>query len=258
MLGDHTFSPHRVWREVDGESPPDYLVLAAKVLPGVDRAALLRPAVGPRTVIVLIQNGIDIEGDILTAFPDNELLSALAFIAVSRVGEGRIHHQSSGSLVLGRFPAGITAAAQQLAALFEASGVGCRLTEGVVGARWQKAVWNAAFNPISIMGGVLDTAQMLRTAENEAFVRRVMQEVCAVAAALGYPQPPKLIDQLIAHTKGMVPYKTSMALDFENHRPMEIEAILGNTVRAAQRAGVGVPALETLYALARMIEGKER
>ena len=48
--------------------------------------------------------------------------------------------------------------------------------------------------------------------------------------------------------------KTSMALDFENGRPMEIEAILGNTVRAGRKAGVAIPALESIYAIARMIE----
>jgi 2-dehydropantoate 2-reductase len=35
---------------------------------------------------------------------------------------------------------------------------------------------------------------------------------------------------------------------------MEIEAILGNTVRAGRKYNVAMPALESLYALARMIE----
>ena len=51
------------------QTPPDYLILTVKVLPDVDRAALIRPAVGPKTVIVLIQNGIDIEAEIAAAFP---------------------------------------------------------------------------------------------------------------------------------------------------------------------------------------------
>ncbi|MET0535137.1 MAG: ketopantoate reductase C-terminal domain-containing protein, partial [Steroidobacter sp.] len=67
---------------------------------------------------------------------------------------------------------------------------------------------------------------------------------------------PKLIDQYIAATLGMPAYKTSMALDYENNRPMEIEAILGNTVRAARKHGVSTPILDALYALAKMIEAK--
>lgn len=255
MLGDHQFRPQEVLQHVaDCKSPPDYLILTVKVLPDVDRAALIRPAVGPQTVIVLIENGIDIEDEIARAFPDNELLSGIAFVAVSRGGDGEIHHQSSGSLVIGKYPAGITPAAQTLAALFEANQVSCKVTADIVSARWQKAVWNATFNPISIMGGVLDTAMMLRTPDDQAFVRKAMQEVCDVAAASGHPLHPRIIDQMIAGTRAMPPYKTSMALDYENSRPMEIEAILGNTVRAGRRAKVAMPTLESIYSLAAMIQ----
>jgi 2-dehydropantoate 2-reductase len=220
LLGDHNFRPHAVFCDVaECRTPPDYLLLTSKVLAETDRAGLIRPAVGPKTVIVLIQNGVDIEPPIASAFPDNELLSSLAYIGVGRTGPGKVHHQSLGSLALGRYPSGITPAAQRLAALFEASKVGCRLAEDIVGVRWQKAVWNATFNPISIMGGVLDTDMMLKTPEDEALARRAMTEICTVAAADGHPLPPKLVDQMIATTRGMPAYKTSMALDYEHGRP---------------------------------------
>lgn len=257
LLGNHRFHPHQVYREVaDCKTPPDYLILTVKVLAEVDRAALIRPAVGPQTVIVLIENGIDIEAEIATAFPDNELLSALAIVAVGRGEHGKVHHQSMGSLTLGRYPGGASPAADRLGGLFNASGIGCKVTDNVVSARWQKAVWNATFNSISIMGGVLDTSVMLGTDDSRGFIRRAMEEVCAVAAAAGHPMHPKLPDQMLATTLELPPYKTSMALDYENGRSMEIEAILGNTVRAARKHGVTTPILESLYALAKMIEAK--
>lgn len=257
LLGNHIFRPHRVYRDVaDCRSPPDYLILTVKVLAGIDRAALIRPAIGPRTVIVLIENGIDIEAEIAGAFPGNELLSGLAIVGVGRGGPGKIRHQSVGSLNLGRYPGGASPAADRLAGWFNASGIACKVTDDVVTARWQKAVWNATFNSISIMGGVLDTAVMLGTEQSRAFIRTTMEEVCAVAAAAGYPVHPKLIDQLIATTLDMPAYKTSMALDYEHGRPMEVEAILGNTLRVARRHSVATPILETLYALAKMIEAK--
>ena len=257
LLGNHRFQPHRVFRDVaECKSPPEFLILTVKVLEGVDRAALIRPAVGPGTVIVLIENGIDIEGEIAAAFPENELLSGLALVGVGRGAPGKVDHQMMGQLNLGRYPEGPSAAADRLAALFNAGGIGCKVTENVVSARWQKAVWNATFNPVSITGGMLDTAVMLGTPESTAFVRRAMQEVCATAAAAGYPMHPKLIEQLIGGTKAIPPYHTSMALDYKYGRPMEIEAILGNTVRAARKHGVSVPILETLYALTKMIEAR--
>jgi 2-dehydropantoate 2-reductase len=257
IFGDHRFRPERVYRNVaDCNEPPDYLLLTSKVLENVDRAALIRPAVGPRTVIVLIQNGVDIEPPIAEAFPDNELLSSLAFVAVGRGAPGQVNHLSLGSLILGRYPSGVTPAAQAIAAAFEAGKVPCKLTENVIGARWQKAVWNAVFNPISILGGVLDTNAMLRTDAEVTFARHAMQEVCDVAQAAGHPQSPNLIDQMLATTRAMPAYKTSMALDYENGRPMEIEAILGNTVRAARKFGVATPNLDAIYALSKMVAGK--
>jgi 2-dehydropantoate 2-reductase len=180
-------------------------------------------------------------------------LSSLAFVGVGRGAPGEIVHQTHGSLVMGRYPSGIGAAAEKIAAAFIAGSVPCKLTDDVVGARWQKAVWNAPFNPVSILGGVLETTAMVRTEDDRAFIRKAMQEVCATAAAAGHPQSPKLVDAMIENTQQMPPYKTSMALDYENGRPMEIEAILGNVVRAADKLGVATPTLDAIYALARMV-----
>ena len=77
---------------------------------GADRASIAsrccdRSSVA-HTVILLIQNGVDIEQEIADAFPANELLSSLAFVGVGRGDPGEVHHQSLGSLVLGRYPSG--------------------------------------------------------------------------------------------------------------------------------------------------------
>jgi 2-dehydropantoate 2-reductase len=254
-LGNHRFQPYQVFRDAaECTAPPDFLILTVKILEGMDRAALIRPAVGPGTVLVLIQNGVDIEEEIASAFPENELLSGLALVGVGRGEPGRIQHQSMGQLNLGRYPSGISAAAERLAALFNGGGIGCKLTDDVVSARWQKAVWNATFNPISIVGGGLNSAVILGTPESTAFVERAMAEVCAVAAAAGHPMHPKLIEQLIGVTRTIPPYYTSMAQDYRSGRPMEIEAILGNTVRAARKHGIDTPILETLYALAKLVQ----
>jgi 2-dehydropantoate 2-reductase len=179
---------------------------------------------------------------------------------VAKTGPGEIHHQSVGSLTIGRYPDGITSSARTLSALFEASKVPCKLTDDVIAARWQKALWNATFNPISIIGGILDTSMMLRTSDDRAFVRKAMQEIADIAAAAGYPIETQVIERLMEATRAMPAYKTSMALDFEHGRPMEIEAILGNVVRTARDRKVAAPTLETIYALAKMVErkGEER
>ena len=63
IAGDFHFTPAAVLKHAaDYEGEADYVILTAKVLPDADAVELLRPAVrSPKSVIVLIQNGIDIE-----------------------------------------------------------------------------------------------------------------------------------------------------------------------------------------------------
>ena len=45
----------------------------------------------------------------------------------------------------------------------------------------------------------------------------------------------------------MAPYKTSMCLDYEAGRPLEIECILGHPIRFANQHSIDVPELKLLY-----------
>lgn len=252
-LGSWTFKPAQVLQQAaDYQGSADYIILCTKVLPGLQRADLIRAAVDNNTAIVFIQNGVEIEQELLDAFPDNEIISGLAFICCNRNKPGRIHHLAYGHLALGNFPQGISSKTRQLCMLFERAGISCRATQDIATARWQKCVWNAPFNPLSVLSGGLLTADIL--GRHESLVRSIMLEVCAIAAATGHPLPEDIVEKNIASTYAMPPYKTSMLLDFEARRPMETEAILGNAVRAGKRTGVACPCLETLYGLMQLRE----
>jgi 2-dehydropantoate 2-reductase len=255
VWGDLHFTPEAVVRSVaDFRGTPDYILVALKVLPEIDTVALIRAAVHPDTTIVLLQNGVEIENSVAEAFPSNELVSGLAFICVSRVSPGQIHHQDYGRLVIGRFPSGTSAKVQLLADLYDRAGVTCQVSPEVVTARWQKLVWNAPFNPISVLGGGVDTAAILGCPSATHLVRQVMEEVRRLAEAAGHQLPPGVVEQNLADTYRMKPYKTSMLLDFEAGRPMEVEAILGNAIRVARREGIAVPYLESLYGLLQLVD----
>lgn len=250
--GDFYFTPPHVVRQAS-ELPekPDYVMVCVKLTKGVDRVALLKGAVGPETAIVLLSNGIDVEREVAEAFPDNEIISALAFVGVTRTAPGRIHHQSYGHLSMGSYPSGVSEKTRLLAEAYLKAGVKCAATPDIATARWQKCVWNASFNPISVLSG-LDTGAIL--ACQEAFVREVMAEVCAIAAATGHPLPDGLVEKSIQSTHKMPPYKTSMLVDHEHGHPLELEPILGNAVRAGQSAGVSIPRLESIYSLMKLKE----
>ncbi|QPK62243.1 2-dehydropantoate 2-reductase [Methylomonas sp. LL1] len=252
-LGNWQFQPRQVLRHcADYRDEADYLILCTKVTDQVARAELIRPAIRKNTAIVLIQNGVEIETEIRNAFPDRELISGLAFICSNRVAAAQISHLAYGKLSLGNYPAGVTAKARHLQSLFFQSGIECDTNEDITSVRWQKCVWNAAFNPLSVLSGGLPTLSILQ--HQEGLIRQIMREVCDIAATCGHPLPDDVIEANLQRTYAMPPYKTSMLLDFERHHPMETEAILGNTVRAAQRQQIACPTLQTLYALMKLRE----
>jgi 2-dehydropantoate 2-reductase len=139
-LGEQLFFPHDVLtscHHYQGKHP-DYLIVSLKVIQGINRVELMKPAVGPNTVIVLIENGVEIEQEIQDAFPDNQIISCLAFIQVSRIAPGLIEHYAYGELTIGNFPYEVIKECQALAELFERGGVPVVLNENISQGRWQK------------------------------------------------------------------------------------------------------------------------
>ena len=74
-----------------------------------------------------------------------------------------------------------------------------------------------------------------------------MHEVRTVAAQVGQIIDVNMVDQMIAATKKMIPYKTSMCVDYENNRPLEIEAILGHMIAIANKQRIDIPQIQTCY-----------
>ena len=255
--GNFHFKPDKVIKYADEYSyKADYILVTTKVLPEIDIASIIKPAVSENTVIVLLQNGINIEQPIVKTFPHNEFISALAFICVSRVEYGKIDHQDYGRIVIGNYPKGITPAVETLHNLFQKAEINCTINEDIVAARWIKLVWNAPFNPISVLGGGVTTKEMLSADSTKELIRNIMKEVALLAKASGNPIPESIIDKNISDTEKMTPYKTSMLLDYENKRPLEVEAILGNALKIAKENDIETPYIESIYGLLTIINQK--
>jgi len=165
-----------------------------------------------------------------------------------------ISHQGSGMITVGNFPSGVSEKTRYLADLFSLVDISCKTTENIYKDRWGKMIWNASFNPISVLGGGADSKQMVNLHESEGLVRKVMQEVAAIAKATGNELPEDAIEKAIASNKKMRAFKTSMLVDYEAGRAMEIDAILGNSIKIGKRVGIPTPYMESLYALLKLQE----
>lgn len=255
--GDFHFFPSQVVQSVNEyKTIPDLIIVATKVLPSIDVPKLIDGAVHNGTSIMLLQNGIDIEERIQQAFPNNDILSALAFICVSRINYGYIEHWDYGRLVIGKYPQGKHVMLSRVAALFKAVGVECSVSEDIVDARWKKLLWNAPFNPMSVLCGGATTKEMIDNPLTEELAVKIMEEVALLAMKSGHAIDRAYIEKNISDTRVMKPYKTSMLLDYNEGRAMEVEAILGNALRIAGKVDIEVPHIKTLYSLLSLLDAK--
>lgn len=247
LLGDLTFRPSQVLNSIDQITGyPDVIFICTKTTS--DLVESIRPAVGPSTTVVVLQNGIGIESPFQEAFPNTLIVGGLAFVCINREGPGIIRHLDYGRLVLGAYPTGSSPIVEQLVALFQDAGIPAKSSQLIETERWKKLVWNAPFNPLSaILNQTTD--QLLAVPEVAALCRKIMTEVVAVANAAGCSLSADLIERNIEDTRKMAPYKTSMLLDVENGRPVERVSILENCIAIANRYGVDVPHLVSVNAI---------
>jgi 2-dehydropantoate 2-reductase len=83
-----------------------------------------------------------------------------------------------------------------------------------------------------------------------------MLEVGRVATAEGYPEAitPDVITKDLERPKSRLATsgkEPSMLTDIRARRPIEVEAILGNTLRLARKHQIDTPYIELLYTLAK-------
>ena len=242
--------------------PFDYILVTTKNIPDVPPtvADLIAPAVTPReTVIVLSQNGLNIEKPLLARFPGNPVLSSISLIAATETAHGEILHDDADAQHISPFAdadgggapseAG-EAAARRYIDLYNAGGkLDIRYEPDAQRARWRKLVYNASFNSVAAVLR-MDTARMRASRHVvDDLVKPIMREILAAAAAAGYPFPDDLPDRVVRVDPTDTAFKPSMCQDVEKGNFLEVETIVGEPLRAGEARGVAMPTLRAMYGL---------
>ena len=215
---------------------------------------LLTPLLHERTLVVLIQNGIGVEADVQAMFPNVQLAAGLAFICSAKTQPGRVNHQCYGQINLGNYSCRDEALFQQVIDDFNHAGVKAGQVE-YNEARWKKAVWNMPFNGMTV-ALLTQTDLLLKNPATRQLIRQQMMEVITTAQHLGVKNiDESFADKMIEMTDTMVPYSPSMRLDYDFHRPMEIQYLYSRPLQIARESGHPMPKLEMLEAELKFLEG---
>ena len=237
--------------------PFDFVIITAKAIPtNPSTAELIKPAVSPSTTLVLIQNGIGIEEEFAIAYPNNPLLSTVAYLPATQVSPGVVHHKEVERLHVGTYPTDATPEAKEAAKIFTelvcSAGATAKLHHDIQFERWSKLLVNGSWNPICALTKLRDRQFIDAHGDSLEFVRDVMLEISAVAQACGHEGiDESLVDYQIgrATVRELPGVQPSMMADALAGKSLEVEAIVGNVVRIAKSKGVSVPLLRTIYLL---------
>jgi 2-dehydropantoate 2-reductase len=216
-------------------------------------ARALGPVVGPRTTVLTLQNGVE-SGDRLGAvLGADPILIGTTLIATTVAAPGIIDQANPlWRIELGEPSGAITPRVEGVAAALRDAGVEVRVTADVRRAVWDKFIRLAP-------GATLTSAcqatigEVRSTPEGAALYRALIAETVAVGRATGAALPPDAVDTAVRAIQALpADMRTSMQLDYERRRRVELEDITGAVVRLGQRLGVATPSYDPIYAVLRV------
>ncbi|KAI0426086.1 putative 2-dehydropantoate 2-reductase [Xylaria sp. FL1042] len=239
--------------------PFDFILVTTKNLPDVlpTVSDIIQPAVtAGKTAIVLSQNGLNIEKPLIERFPSNPIISSVSYISTTVTSPGKIIQSDADAQKIGPFhnpgvpPSVADDAARRYVNVYNPAGkLAVVIHPDVQAARWRKLVYNASFNPVAAVLR-MDTIRM-RMSQHviDDLIRPIMHEVIAAARANGVELADDLPEKVIRVDPTNCFFKPSMCQDVEKGSFMEIENIVGETLKEGEAKGVSMPTLRTVYGL---------
>ncbi len=240
----------------------DVVVVALKTTQNHLLPDLIPPIIKPNGIVLVLQNGLGGEDQVAAIVGSDRVMGGLCFISANKIGLGRIRHIDYGTVKLadyasGYIPQGITPRMIRIGADFEQAGIPIVLAPDLLQTRWEKLVWNIPFNGLSVVLNAT-TDQIMQDPLTRQLAQHVMEEVVAGAAACGRILSETIVADMLARTEKMAPYRTSMKVDYECCRPLEVEAIVGYPLHQAQQAGTHLLRIEMLYTVLTALDRQNR
>ena len=251
-LGDFTV---RAPAEESGVRVPsvDVAIFAVKAYSNLQALPLLKSVAKDAAVVLTLQNGVDSVNEVAAVVGQGRTLGGSTYVATALSAPGLIEQTGTHRrVVFGEvFNAG-AAVSDRVRAIHDAFSKADVDSEPVPDARvpiWEKFCYLSPFagftaaarQPIGPLWAEGSTHDLIISA---------FREVEAVGRAESVPLPPDVIERIVTYVDS-IPDSTrsSMLIDLQQGKPIEVEALLGAVVRRGLRARVATPIMSALYAV---------
>ena len=204
-------------------------------------AATLTPLIGPNTVVVTLQNGVEAVDIVSTQVGREHVAGGVAYVAAVIVEPGLIRHTSLEALIFGELDGRRSNRLVALEAACQRAGVSARASDHIEVDLWSK------FSRLSVFSGMTAVTRspigVLRSdPELLGMLESACEETALVARARGISLPETLMYEIRRMVEEL-PFhaKASMLEDLERGRRLELPWLSGAVVRLGREAGVPTP-----------------
>jgi 2-dehydropantoate 2-reductase len=251
-LGDLHLPAPDVVDDPAAVGPREAVLFCVKLWDVPGAAEILRPMLGRESCVVPIQNGVSVTDTLSGLLGAERILGAVTQISASIEAPGVIrHHGDFARLIFGE-PGGepgggSSARLERLAAACRAAGIEARVSPDIAVEIWVKFIFLAAMAGATAfyrapIGEIRDDPE--RWARLEAMVR----ETAAVGRAKGVALADDAEQGPLDFLRKLPPaMKSSMQLDLERGRRLELEWLNGEVVRLGAELGVPTPETAAVF-----------
>jgi 2-dehydropantoate 2-reductase len=245
----------------------DLVIVFAKATATAAVAAASTGAIGPATLVLTLQNGLDNIESLLAHVPAARLLAGTTTLGTELLGPGHIRALGSGDTAFGPLPGGTpageaaageaaTGGAERVRAALSAAGLSVRVAPNALELIWAKVAFNCVMNTLCSIASIPVSA-LARYDGFDALASSILEEIAAVARAEGVTVDTAAVlatmkAQFDPSASGS--HLASMLQDLMNSRRTEIAHLNGAVAARAARHGIPAPANTLIARLVGLLE----
>ncbi len=221
----------------------DYVLCCVKSWQVLAAARAMKPMVGPDTLVVPLQNGVEAPDQLCTILDAENVLGGLCAIIAFQAGPGHIKHSGANPLIrFGHLDNHADPRVNALSEIFNhCSGVKSSIPEDVLVAMWQKFMLITPWSGLSAVSRA-PLGVLLEQPETRDLLVQSIEEIYNLGRAREINLPEDSVKKTMATLKDIPPNSTtSMQRDLVRGRPSELDAQNGAVVRIAHEVGIDTP-----------------
>ena len=242
----------------DMEGDPADLIIVAVRIPDLEKAiADIRNQVGPDTLILCIQNGLDSEEKVAAVYGWEHMLYSYVNMSITMVGGHVDYDPTKGCIYFG--DKDNTILSENVLAvkeLFDKCHIAYQINDDMIHGLWYKFISNVSESAVSTLVGVPYGAFQV-SEHMEAIRFAALDESIKIANAKGITFTDKEIEEENKRLKTIrYDYTSSLLRDLNDYRHTEIENFSGAIVKFGEELGIPTPINFTIYHAIKAIEEK--